>query len=490
MSLAQVTARSAVWNLTTTVGGRVVTVIGTLVLIRYVAPGPYGEVIIASAVVFTASHLMNLGVGQYVVSQRSAGAEAVFHATACYVAVGLVVITLIVIFRGHLDALVDTPGMSHFIPGLALAAMIDRVAFMPERILIRDMRFRRFGIVRSVGEVMYTVVSLALAIAGWGGHAIVGGNVARSLVRGIGMTASADRRTWLSPCPPSRRVLSEIFAFAFPMWLGAAAGFAARGWDSLLVARLFGPAVTGLYSLGQSLAELPAVYIAEPVSDVLLPSFASTKPERRPAAFVHAVELLALIIFPMAIGLGVIAPPLAAALFTPQWQAIAPILMILSTISVARPIAGLVNSYLQTQNRPWVVLKLEWGLVAMLLVSIATIGQWGPLWVCAAAAASAAVIALASLFAVNRTDGVSIKRIAGVLWGPSAACAAMTVVVIGWRHAIGSALPVQLELIIEPAIGAATYAGAVFVFTPAPVRELFRLLGPALGLSGETLVSR
>jgi PST family polysaccharide transporter len=483
MSLARKTFHSAAWNLATNLGGRLVTVVGTLVLTRYIEPNPYGQVIVASTLVLTANQLLNLGVGHYVVSKPHATREAVFHATLYYLAAGVLMTILIFAYRGSVGMLFEAPEMGDYIPGLAVAVLLDRIAFMPEKILIRDMRFRRIGVVRSLADIAYTLVSLGLAAAGWGAQAIVGGNVVRSTLRGLAMVVSAERRAWLSPCRPSGRTTSEIFAFAGPMWLGAAAGFAARRWDGLLVARLFGPATAGLYGLGQNLAEIPAIHVGEPLGDVLLPSFAKIKPDRRPQALIQSIAMMALIVFPMAVGLGTIAPTLVAALFTPQWQPLGPILIVLSAISIGRPIAGLVASYLQAQNRPWSVLKLEWAMVALLLASIATLGRFGPLWVCAATAFTAGAYALASLLIVNRSDGVSITRIIGVLWGPSCACTLMVVVILTLRAMLSTSLPVHIVLLIEIIGGAATYVAAAFVLVRSPVRELLRLAADITGFA-------
>ncbi len=483
MSLARRTFHSAAWNLSTNLGSRVVTVVGTLFLTRYLAPDAYGEVIVAATVVLTANQLVNLGVGHYVVSKPTADREVVFHATAYYLVTGVAVTVLILALRNRFGVLFDAPHMGRFVPGLALALLIDRIVFMPEKMLIREMRFRRVGVIRSLGEITYTLVSLALAAAGWGGQSIVAGNVARSLLRGIAVVGSTERRAWLSPCRLNWAVTSEIFAFALPMWLSTAAASAARRWDSLLVARLFGPASAGLYNLAYSLAEIPALHVGEPVGDVLLPSFAQVTPSRRPEALIRSTGLLALAVFPMAVGLGTIAPMLVSALLDPQWRAIGPMLAVLCAVSVARPISTMVASYLQAQNRPWSLLKLQCLTVALLLVLIATLGRLGPLWVCAAAGLSAGVYSLASLFTVNRFDRIPLTQILAVLSGPFAACIPMIAAILVSRTALyGIAPRPGIALVIEILVGAATYVGAVFLLAPSPVREMLRLASDAVGL--------
>ncbi len=481
MSLAGETFHSAAWNLSTTLGGRAVTVIGTLVLTRYLAPEAYGEVMVASTLVTTAHQVLNLGVGHYIVAKPSASRRVVFHATVFYLLSGVAIVALLLACRDHLGLLFDLPQMGRLIPGLALSLWLERMAFIPEKILIRDMRFRRLGLIRSLGELTYTLFAVVLAAAGWAGQSIVAANVARSLWRSAAIIGSAERRAWLSPYQLDRRVTAELFAFAMPMWLSNAAAFAARRWDNLLVARLFGPSAAGFYNLAYSLAEIPAIHVGEQVGDVLLPSFARASPQRRPEALLRSIGLLALLVFPMAVGLGAIAPTLVAMIFDSRWQTIAPLLTVLSVLSIAKPIAWVLVSYLQAQNRPWTTLALELFLVAMLVTSIATLGRLGLLWVCVAAGLCYVVYAAAALLIVARVDRFGWKEVVTQIGGPLAACAPMVALILAARSVMNAAsMPKGFALPVEVVIGAATYAGAALLLTPHLVREANALVVQAL----------
>ena len=70
----------------------------------------------------------------------------------------------------------------------------------------------------------------------------------------------------------------------------------------------------GAYNLAYNVADVPAVQVGEQIGDVLLPSFAKLEPAARKAALVRSTGLLALVTFPLAVGLGAIAQPLVDAL--------------------------------------------------------------------------------------------------------------------------------------------------------------------------------
>jgi PST family polysaccharide transporter len=146
--------------------------------------------------------------------------------------------------------------------------------------------------------------------------------------------------------------------------------------------------------------------VGEQIGDVLLPSFARMDVERRPAALVRSVTLLALVVFPLAVGLGVVAPTLVATLFAPRWRPIGPMLMMLSALSVTRPIGWTIASYLQARRLPGSILGLEALKLVIMVLGIVTFGARSPLWTCAAVGIAFGVHAFASLGIVRRLDAI------------------------------------------------------------------------------------
>jgi PST family polysaccharide transporter len=239
-------------------------------------------------------------------------------------ATGVVAIGGTVLLRGWLTRHLGASGAAAFLPGLALAIALDRITFVPSRILIRDMRFRTNGIVRTLGELVFPFVAVGLAVRGWGGHALVWANVVRATVRAVGLVIVVHPREWLLPCRVSAAKAREVLAFGLPNGVSVMAGFAARYWDGLIVARLFGPTQLGYYQLAYNLSELPSNQVGDHVGDVLLPAFARLPRERRGPALARALRLLGLVMFPLSMGLGVMGPTVVAAFLAPAWQPVGP----------------------------------------------------------------------------------------------------------------------------------------------------------------------
>ena len=78
---------------------------------------------------------------------------------------GLGVIAMVGVFllRGPLGIMLDAPEMGRFIPGFAVAVLLDNARTVPSALLVRDLRFRAVSIVNSLGELTFTGTAVALA---------------------------------------------------------------------------------------------------------------------------------------------------------------------------------------------------------------------------------------------------------------------------------------------------------------------------------------
>lgn len=482
MSLIRATVRGAMWTIGAGVGARALGLIGTLAVTRFIAPDDYGEVSVAVVVVLTANQFSTLGLGQLLIARQGAPRSVAFHVTVFHIVLGLVALLGAVALGRHLGVWFDAPKMTRYLPGLALSGLFDRVAYVPERILVRDLRFRSVSVARTVGDVVYSIVCVTLAAMGFGGAAIVLGNVARSVLRTALFVFAVELRDWAEPSRLSLQQTRELLAFGVPMSLGSLCAFASRRWDNLLVSRFFGPGPAGMYNLAYNLADVPAIQVGEQIGDVLVPSFARLEKSRRPDALVRSVTLLALVVFPLAVGLGAVAPTLVRTVFDDKWLPMAPMLVLLSALSVARPVGWTVESYLQAREMPRLILGLEAFKVVALLVSIVTIGRASPLMTCAAVGVAFGAHALLAMWAVRVVDAVPFGRMLAGVGSALAACVPMIAAVLAMRHGLVASGGVRpgVGLVAEIIAGAGGYAIGAFLIARSTAYDLVHRVVDAL----------
>lgn len=484
-SAAQVgkkTRAGMIWTVGTGLTTRGIGLVTTLLLTAYMTPQQAGSVNVALTVVTTVSVLTTVGLGQFLVSQRNPSPRVAWNAMVFHLGLGILAFGATLVFSTELAEMFEATTGARFIPLLLLSNLLERSTYVPERVLVAQMRFRHLSMMRSAGELSYCVGALAGAMLGYGPWCIVSGNLLRQLVRVALLLRYAPPREWFVPEPPDREVLRMLLRFGLPIMVASVAAFATRRWDNLMVAHYYGTAVLGLYNLAYNLAEVPAVQIAEMTADVLAPSFARLEAKDRRQAAVDMVGTLALSVFPLAVGMAVVAPTIAEAL-PRRWEGIAPILMGLATLSLSRPVVIVLGVYLQALRKPVPSAALQITQVGLLMGALFIAGRvfpHRPVAACLAVSASFLVGSVLAIWIMRMVDEVPAWPMVRAHLLPVPALLLMVITVLGAGSLIARAggleLPPLVRLTMLILAGGVGYVVGLLIFVPAQVRRLITTL--------------
>jgi PST family polysaccharide transporter len=488
MSLAHKAARGALWTIVSSMGGRAIGVVGTLVMTRFLHPKQIGEVSDAAIIAMTANWLTIWGFGQYAVVKGRGpdAAEATFHATVAYMVLGAISLGLVALLGGRVAPFFDAPAAAAYIPGMCLALYIRRLGAIPERVLSRTLNFRAAGMAAIAGELAYTVVALSLAYSGYGGWSMIIANIVQSTIVVVILVRAAGFASWLTPTRLKWSRFKDMLRFGVPLGIQGLAHGGSRYWDNLAISHFFGPAATGAYNMAYNLADIPAIQIGEQIALVLMPSMAELPRDRRPRALERSTALLSLLIFPLAVGLGLVAYPLIDLILpSNEWQLVAPLLTVLACLSVFRPITWVLSAYMEAESKTNRLMILEIAKVGVLVAGIAGLQSFGVRAAAAAVGLAFGLTAVAGVVLVMR-EGPSPRRLLVGFVQPIAACAIMgaaawgvheLLIRLGWDHP-------ALLLVSMIVVGAATYVVAALVICRETARDLLDLLKKALKRPG------
>jgi PST family polysaccharide transporter len=449
------------------------------VLARYVSPNEYGVVMAASIAATSATSVTTFGIGIYLVANARVSRAEVFHASCWFLATGVAALTATMALSRPLERWSDAPGLGDVLPVFIVAMLLDRIVYLPERILIRNLRFGWLSLARALSEVTYTVVSVAFAVHGGGAMAIAWGSLARSALRFATIVPAVDVREWLEPHRLRIATFLRIVGFGTNVTVASMANFGMRRWDNLLISRYFGAAAMGAYNYAYNLADTPATAVGEQMSDVIAAAFPHVDRRRRGEALVHSCTVVSMIMFPLSIGLAAVTPTVVDACFDPKWSNVKVMLMALSALSVARPLANIFISYFYASQRPTTVVWLEWASLAGVLGAIATLSPLGLNWACVWVGVVFVLRALTAMWIVGKQDGVPMSDFLVPMIKPFAASIAMAIGVSAARLAFAE-LSALVLLSVEIALGAAIYSVGLLLFARSSCDELLRITRSAL----------
>jgi len=255
------------------VSTRVLGLVGTLVLQRFISPAEFGAVNAASIAVTTASAFTSFSFGQYLIAKR-ASPQVATQAAILHLALGVAAAAIVYALRGAIGQVFNAPALGQYVLGYAVANLIlDRVRYVPERILMRALRFRTLAMINGAGELALTATALATFHL-FGAYAIMLGAVARSIVTSALFLATAPRAEWLVRARLRAGDVRDLLGYGIPIMIAIVTDTATSKWDNAIVSRMFGATILGGYNSAYNLAETPISNVAEHIGEVLMPSFA------------------------------------------------------------------------------------------------------------------------------------------------------------------------------------------------------------------------
>jgi PST family polysaccharide transporter len=472
----------------TSVGSRLLTICSTFILTRYLAPAVQGEVNLAFVFVWTVGAATAFGVMQYLAARPKEGRDVAFHGSVLVLGAGVVAFVGCIAGGRAVAEWLRVPGMQQYIPGMAVAHYLDRLQWVPRTVLARDLRFRAAGVRVALGEVVFASSSVALAHLGWGGNAIVGGNVLRGAVGIVFMLAVTDWRDYLSPCRLKLSTYVEILRFGVPFTVASFFYIGATNWDNSFMGYRFGEAAVGTYNQAYRLSEIPISTVSDQINDVLVPTFARIDdPEVRRRGFYRATSLMALLLLPMTAGLAVIASTMVEVFYPPSYADVGPFLAVLASLGAVRSFRNQSSALLQVAGRTGSFALIDGLLVATVLGFMALLARFGPVW-SSVGVPFAFTLSLVITIRLLRPEGIALRGVFLAILRPTLACIPLVAAVLAARHGLADrGIPGVARLLVEVTCGVVSYVAAALLIAPAISRDFITLtMGVLRRRSGRT----
>jgi PST family polysaccharide transporter len=198
----------------------------------------------------------------------------------------------------------------------------------------------------------------------------------------------------------------------------------------------------------------------------------------RDRAVIRAAGLMGLVVSPLGVGLGAVAPTVAAVIFDDRWgPMMAPMLSILSVMTVFRPMTWAAIAYVQAVQRTRIVMWSSFLRAISVLALVAVCGYaGGPSWACVGAGLGFTVHSVLTIIATSRATGLPAGAYLRAVARPLVPCVPMFFAVTGVARVLTAAgVPLIVSLAAQIAAGAIVYVGAAFALVRGDVDELLRV---------------
>ena len=414
----------AIWSLLRRGGQELVAVPTSFVMARLLVPEDFGIAAASSFFILLASRLTQFGFNAAIVRVKDLRPDHISSVFVVNLVLGVAMYLSILAAAPYIGGFLRSAEAGRLLPHAALVFLITPFGTVPAALITRRLQYRYITITDWADSIIGAVVSIVMALRGFGFWSLVYGQLAGTAFR---IVVKAFLSQWRPSLRVSRQALDELLSFGLGLQTKRLLEFATNNLDTLVVGRVLGMTSLGIYD--KAFTTMNRVVNRLTLGDVYFRIFAiiQEEPLRFRRAYSRLVLTVSVIGLPAFAAAIVMARPLFLLMYGPQWlAAVLPFQML-----CLGGMLKLFNAYASQANEAtgniWPQ-ALRQGVGAVCIVVGAALGaRWGGVTGAAIGVAIGMAILTAAIQAL-------VRRTTGLTWGemlrpqvPALVCTAVVV---------------------------------------------------------------
>ena len=462
--LRQQTVSGLGWTSVTQIGKQGLQFIISIVLARILSPEDFG--LLGMVLVFTgfAALFGELGFGAALIQRNTLEEKHYSSIFWLNLAFGIMLTGLILFLAPLIAEFYNEPLLIPLTSIIAINFFVSSLGIVQNALLNRNMNFRLIAFVETISVLVAGGVAIFLSWAGYGVWSLGWQLVITTTIMVIGFWTV---NSWRPKLIFDWQAVKELLSFSGNLLGFNAFNYWSRNADNLLVGRFLGTGELGIYTRAYITMLLPISQVTNVFSRVMFPALSRVQHDkvRVKRIYLRAIGMIALVSFPMMMGLFVLAEPVILTLYGSKWIRVVSVIQILSLVGMVQSIVASVGWIYQSQGRTdWM---FKWGLlVGTLGVFSFVVGIiWGTVEAVALAYAIVNILLLYWNFSIpGKLIDMSFGDVVFTLAGVFGCAAAMAFLVWGVGLFLPESWPAWAYLLGQSFLGIVSYGLLIYLF--------------------------
>jgi len=408
------TRRALVFSFLDRYAGLLLAIGSSMVISRLLTPAEIGVFSVTMVLIVFAQSLRDLGAGQYLVQKRDLTPQSIRATWTVLLGAGLVLGGVVALAAWPVAHFYAEPRMANIMWVIALNFVVNPFGSMTYAWLMREMRFDALAVMRFGSGLVGAVTSVWLAWQGWGPISLAIGNLAATLANAsLALRYRPPSFGWL----PSFRGVREVVGYGSQISANSLIWNLATGAPELLLGKLQSLAAAGLFSRGNSLAQMFQRLVLDATQAVATPLFAKARREgdSLEEPFLRSLSYVTALGWTFLIGLALLSFPLTRLLYGNQWDESVPLTRLLSCGSMIGLAASMCMPVLMGAGQARRLLTVTLVVVPVHVICIALGAMYGLVGVGIGVVVGQAITAPIWLAAIRRSVGFRWRTLAATL---------------------------------------------------------------------------
>lgn len=479
MTLRQVAAKGVRWSAFSMLLVTITQLIRLVVLGRILGPEVFGLLAMMLVVIGFVETFGQMGLSEAIIQRPDPTHIELSTLYWLNIAVGGLLYAALLLATPLIAAIYSTPDLEKMLPWVALAFLISPWGIQFKALLQKRLHFKPLAIVEVFASVVGMVLSVMLAMQGYGIWSLVWGQLAQSAVLALSLVLVGWRLRMLPGFYFKYTAIKSYLSFGLHLLGSNMLNYFNSRIDQLVVGILLGPQALGYYSMAFNLVLQPVSRINPVLTQVAFPILSKVHSDkvRLKRGYFRMLDLLTSINAPVLIGIAAVAPLLIPVVIGDQWLPIVPLIQVLALFSLIRSTGNAGGSLILACGRA--DLSFYWNLVlfafipSVIFVGAKINGLQGIAW--SLLGLQMFLLIFWYHFVVRRLLGGCFSGFIGSMIAPVIFAVPMVGAVI-WIAPFLSTLPAAMQLIVQIMCGAVVYVGLYLFFRKKFVYEQLQLL--------------
>jgi O-antigen/teichoic acid export membrane protein len=349
---------SLFWKLMERGGTQGIQFIVQIVLARLLLPEDYGIIALVTIFIIIANVFVQSGFNTALIQKKDAN-EADFS-SVFYLSLFVASLLYVILFFAAplIAAFYDEPQLILVLRAISVTLFFGAFDSIQNAVVARKMQFKKLFF-SSLGAIVVSgTVGIVMAYAGFGVWALVAQQITNQLLITVILWFIVK---WRPRLLFSFKRVKGLFSYGWKLLVSALIDTLYMELSSLIIGKMYNAEMLGFYNRGKQFPALIVTNINGSIQSVMLPALASQQDNRQRVKDMvrRSIVTSSFILFPMMVGLAVIAEPLVKILLTEKWLPAVPFLQIYCLIYALWPIHTANLQAINALGRSDIFLKLE-----------------------------------------------------------------------------------------------------------------------------------
>lgn len=329
-----------------------------ILLARLLLPSDFGTIAILMVFVHFSQVLIDSGFSSALIQKQDCNNEDYSTVFYCNLILSVLIYLILFVIAPYIAIFYKIPTLTLLLRVISISLLFNAMTIVQRVLVVKKIEFKLISLISIVSASLSGGVGFAMAIAGLGIWSLVVQIMMNSVCL---FCLFSYYSTWHPTLLFSKKSFRDLFSFGSKLLLSSMINSLYHNIYSIIIGKRFNVATLGYFNRADQFAMFPSNNLALVIIKVTYPILSKLQDNEVALrdTYRKIIKYSSFIIFPLMIGLLVLAEPLISVVLSDKWSPAVPFLQILCLDWMLDHISGINLNLLYVKKRSDLALRLE-----------------------------------------------------------------------------------------------------------------------------------